>query len=119
MEVKKYNEPLLTDDNRFVMFPIKHEDVWHMYKKALESFWRAEEVDLSKDVRDWQTLTDDEKHFISMILAFFAASDGIVVENLGVRFMTDVKCSEARAFYGFQIAMEYIHSEMCSLLIET
>jgi len=119
MEVKKYNEPLLTDDNRFVMFPIKHEDVWHMYKKALESFWRAEEVDLSKDVRDWQTLTDDEKHFISMILAFFAASDGIVVENLGVRFMTDVKCSEARAFYGFQIAMENIHSEMYSLLIET
>lgn len=119
MDLNKSNESLLTDDNRFVMFPIKHEDVWEMYKKALESFWRAEEVDLSKDVRDWQTLSSDEKHFISMILAFFAASDGIVLENLGVRFMTDVKCSEARAFYGFQIAMENIHSEMYSLLIET
>ena len=115
----KYNEPLLTDDNRFVMFPIKHDDVWQMYKKALESFWRAEEVDLSKDLKDWDSLSSDEKHFISMILAFFAASDGIVLENLGVRFMTDVKCSEARAFYGFQIAMENIHSEMYSLLIDT
>ena len=113
------NEPLLQDDNRFVMFPIKHDDVWQMYKKALESFWRAEEVDLSKDLKDWDSLSSDEKHFISMILAFFAASDGIVLENLGVRFMTDVKCSEARAFYGFQIAMENIHSEMYSLLIDT
>ena len=101
------------------MFPIKHDDVWSMYKKALESFWRAEEVDLSKDLKDWDTLNDDEKHFISMILAFFAASDGIVLENLGVQFMTDVKISEARAFYGFQIAMENIHSEMYSLLIDT
>jgi ribonucleotide reductase beta subunit family protein with ferritin-like domain len=90
-----------------------------MYKKALESFWRAEEVDLSKDLKDWDSLNADEKHFISMILAFFAASDGIVLENLGVRFMTDVKISEARAFYGFQIAMENIHSEMYSLLIDT
>jgi ribonucleotide reductase beta subunit family protein with ferritin-like domain len=90
-----------------------------MYKKALESFWRAEEVDLSKDLKDWESLNADEKHFISMILAFFAASDGIVLENLGVRFMTDVKISEARAFYGFQIAMENIHSEMYSLLIDT
>lgn len=113
------NEILLTDDNRFVMFPIKHDDIWQMYKKALESFWRAEEVDLSKDLKDWDALSSDEQHFISMILAFFAASDGIVLENLGVRFMTDVKCSEARAFYGFQIAMENIHSEMYSLLIET
>lgn len=113
------NEDILCDDNRFVMFPIKHDDVWSMYKKALESFWRAEEVDLSKDLKDWDTLNDDEKHFISMILAFFAASDGIVLENLGVQFMTDVKISEARAFYGFQIAMENIHSEMYSLLIDT
>ena len=113
------DEPLLKDDNRFVMFPIKYNDVWSMYKKALESFWRAEEVDLSKDLKDWDTLTHDEKHFVSIILAFFAASDGIVLENLAVRFMDDVKSSEVRAFYGFQIAMENIHSEMYSLLIET
>ena len=119
MKPTTIDEPMLTDDNRFVMFPIKHDDVWQMYKKALESFWRAEEVDLSKDLKDWDSLSSDEKHFISMILAFFAASDGIVLENLGVRFMTDVKCSEARAFYGFQIAMENIHSEMYSLLIDT
>lgn len=112
-------EPMLQDDNRFVMFPIKYDDVWQMYKKALESFWRAEEVDLSKDLKDWTTLNADEKHFISMILAFFAASDGIVLENLAVRFMDDVKNSEVRAFYGFQIAMENIHSEMYSLLIDT
>ena len=112
-------EPMLQDDNRFVMFPIKYDDVWQMYKKALESFWRAEEVDLSKDLKDWATLNGDEKHFISMILAFFAASDGIVLENLAVRFMDDVKNSEVRAFYGFQIAMENIHSEMYSLLIDT
>ena len=113
------NEPILCDENRFVMFPIKYEDIWDMYKKALESFWRAEEVDLSKDLKDWESLTDNEQHFISMILAFFAASDGIVLENLGARFMNDVQVSEARAFYGFQIAMENIHSEMYSLLIET
>ena len=113
------SEPILQDDNRFVMFPIKYDDVWQMYKKALESFWRAEEVDLSKDLKDWATLNDDEKHFISMILAFFAASDGIVLENLAIRFMDDVKNSEVRAFYGFQIAMENIHSEMYSLLIDT
>ena len=112
-------ESLLEDDNRFVMFPIKYNDVWEMYKKALESFWRAEEVDLSKDLKDWQSLNADEKHFISSILAFFAASDGIVLENLAIRFMNDVKNSEVRAFYGFQIAMENIHSEMYSLLIET
>lgn len=90
-----------------------------MYKKQVDSFWRAEEVDLSKDLTDWAKLTPDEKHFISMILAFFAASDGIVLENLAVRFMGDVQISEARAFYGFQIAMENIHSEMYSLLIDT
>ena len=88
-------------------------------QKALESFWRCEEVDLSKDLKDWEGLSSDERHFISMILAFFAASDGIVLENLAMRFMSDVKLSEARAFYGFQIAMENIHSEMYSLLIET
>jgi ribonucleoside-diphosphate reductase subunit M2 len=90
-----------------------------MYKKQEDLFWRAEEIDLSKDNKDWETLNDDEKHFISMILAFFAASDGIVLENLASRFMNDVQLSEARAFYGFQIAMENVHSETYSLLIET
>lgn len=112
-------EDILQDDNRFVMFPIKHESVWSMYKKALDSFWRAEEVDLSKDLKDWAKLSAEEQYFISMILAFFAASDGIVLENLGMRFMSEVQISEARAFYGFQIAMENIHSEMYSLLIDT
>lgn len=112
-------EMLLQDDNRYVMFPIKSQPVWNMYKKALESFWRCEEVDLSKDLTHWDTLTHNEKHFVSHILAFFAASDGIVLENLAVRFMSDVKMAEVRAFYGFQIAMENIHSEMYSLLIET
>jgi len=113
-------EPILTpDDNRFVMFPIKYDDIWGMYKKQIDCFWRAEEIDLSKDLNHWETLTADEKHFVSMILAFFAASDGIVLENLAQRFMSDVQISEARAFYGFQIAMENIHSETYSLLIET
>jgi ribonucleoside-diphosphate reductase subunit M2 len=113
-------EPLLTpDDKRFVMFPIKYDDIWAMYKKQVDCFWRPEEIDLSKDLDDWAKLNDDEKHFISMILAFFAASDGIVLENLAQRFMSDVQVSEARAFYGFQIAMENIHSESYSLLIET
>lgn len=114
------NEPLLTpDDNRFVMFPIKHNDIWDMYKKQIDCFWRAEEIDLSKDLTHWETLNADEKHFVSMILAFFAASDGIVLENLASRFMTEIQVSEARAFYGFQIAMENIHSQTYSLLIET
>ena len=113
-------EPLLApDDNRFVMFPIKHNDIWEMYKKQIDCFWRAEEIDLSKDLTNWESLNGDEKHFISMILAFFAASDGIVLENLASRFMNEVQVSEARAFYGFQIAMENIHSETYSLLIET
>ena len=113
-------EPLLTeDDNRFVMFPIKDESIWKMYKKQVDCFWRAEEVDLSKDMASWETLSDDEKFFIKMVIAFFAASDGIVLENLGIRFMSDVQLAEARAFYGFQIAMENIHSEMYSLLIDT
>ena len=117
---KAISDPLLTpDDNRYVMFPIKNQDIWTMYKKALESFWRCEEVDLAKDIVDWDKLTSNEQYFIKMILAFFAASDGIVLENLAGRFMNDVQLSEARAFYGFQIAMENIHSEMYSLLIET
>jgi ribonucleotide reductase beta subunit family protein with ferritin-like domain len=113
-------EPLLQEDpNRYVMFPIKDNDIWKMYKKQEDLFWRAEEIDLSKDAKDWETLTDDEKHFVSMILAFFAASDGIVLENLGVRFMNEVQLSEARAFYGLQIAMESIHSITYSTLIDT
>jgi len=116
----KIIEPLLAaDDNRFVMFPIKHNDIWEMYKKQVDCFWRAEEIDLTKDLKDWDCLNQDERFFISMILAFFAASDGIVLENLAVRFMNDVQISEARAFYGFQIAMENVHSETYSLLIET
>ena len=117
---KIVQEPLLTEDeNRFVMFPIQHDDIWAMYKKQVECFWRAEEVDLSKDLMSWETLNDEEKYFIKMIIAFFAASDGIVTENLAMRFMGEVQSSEARAFYGFQIAMENIHSEMYSLLIDT
>jgi ribonucleotide reductase beta subunit family protein with ferritin-like domain len=101
------------------MFPIQHDDIWSMYKKQVDCFWRAEEVDLSKDLDDWEKLDKNERHFISMILAFFAASDGLVIENLGLRFMGEVQNSEARAFYGFQIAMENIHSQMYSMLIET
>ena len=113
-------EPLLApDDNRFVMFPIQDQDIWKMYKKQVDCFWRAEEIDLSKDTLHWDRLEKDETYFISMILAFFAASDGIVLENLALRFMNDVQSSEARSFYGFQIAMENIHSETYSLLIET
>ena len=114
------NEPLLApDDNRFVMFPIKDQDIWKMYKKQVDCFWRAEEIDLSKDMEHWLSLNDDEQYFVSMILAFFAASDGIVLENLAARFMGDVQLAEARAFYGFQIAIENIHSETYSLLIES
>ena len=104
------NEPLLTeDDNRYVMFPIKDNDIWKMYKKQIDLFWRAEEIDLSKDIDHWNGLKQDERYFIKMVLAFFAASDGIVLENLAIRFMGDVQLAEARAFYGFQIAMENIH----------
>ena len=113
-------EPLLTpDDKRFVMFPIRDQSIWEMYKKQVACFWTVEEIDLSKDLANWETLNTDEKHFISMILAFFAASDGIVLENLALRFFGDVQLPEARAFYGFQIAMENCHSETYSLLIET
>jgi ribonucleoside-diphosphate reductase subunit M2 len=113
-------EPLLKpDDNRFVMFPIQHSDIWEMYKKQMDCFWRAEEINFAQDLVDWEKLSDDEKRFISMVLAFFAASDGIVLENLASRFMNDVQISEARAFYGFQIAMENVHSESYSLMIDT
>lgn len=117
---KTSQEILLTpDENRFVMFPIKYDDIWKMYKKQMDCFWRAEEIDLTKDLTNWESLNNDEKYFISMILAFFAASDGIVLENLATRFMNDVQISEARAFYGFQIMMENVHSETYSLLIES
>ena len=117
---KQQIEPLLAEDeSRYVMFPIQDQSIWDMYKKQVDCFWRAEEIDLSKDLASWETLTDDEKYFIKMIIAFFAASDGIVLENLGIRFMSEVQLSEARAFYGFQIAMENIHSEVYSLLIDT
>ena len=114
------NELLLTpDDNRFVMFPIKDDSIWQMYKKQVDCFWRAEEIIFTDDLPHWNTLSHDEKYFVSMILAFFAASDGIVLENLATRFMEDVQLAEARAFYGFQIAMENIHSETYSILIDT
>ena len=113
-------EPILReDDSRYVMFPIQHNDVWKMYKKQIDSFWRVEEIDLSKDLGDWDKLSKDEQNFISKVLAFFAASDGVVMENLAARFMQDVQHAEIRAFYGFQIMMENIHSEMYSVLIET
>tara|TARA_B100001142_G_C14241637_1_gene619647 strand:- start:191 stop:1174 length:984 start_codon:yes stop_codon:yes gene_type:complete len=115
-------EPLLIEnDERYVMFPIVDQSIWEMYKKQVDCFWRAEEIDLSKDMsvkNGWPSLSKEEQYFISMILAFFAASDGIVLENLGMRFMSEVQLSEARAFYGFQIAMENIHSEVYSLLID-
>ena len=117
---KSMKNPLLTEnENRYVMFPIVDADIWKMYKKQMDCFWRAEEIDLSKDVKHWTTLTDNEQHFIKHILAFFAASDGIVLENLGQRFMNEVQLAEARAAYGFQIMMENIHSETYSLLIDT
>ena len=113
-------DPLLTEDpDRYVMFPIQDHDIWSMYKRQVDCFWRAEEIDLSKDIASWKTLSKNEKYFIKMILAFFAGADGIVLENLGTRFMSEVQLSEARAFYGFQIAMENIHSEVYSLLIDT
>ena len=114
-------EPILKENkDRFVLFPIKHNNIWEMYKKAEESFWTAEEIDLNPDLQDWDNkLNDDEKHFIKHVLAFFAASDGIVNENLAVNFMNEVQYPEARCFYGFQIMMENIHSETYSLLIDS
>ena len=114
-------EPILLENkDRFVLFPIKHRDIWEMYKKSEASFWTAEEIDLSADLQDWANkLNDDERHFIKHVLAFFAASDGIVNENLAINFMREVQYPEARCFYGFQIMMENIHSETYSLLIDT
>ena len=117
---KTQNEPLLAENpNRYVMFPLQDQDIWQSYKKMMDCFWRAEEIDFSKDMTHWKTLTEKEQYFIKMILAFFAASDGIVIENLGARFMTEVQLPEARAAYGFQLMMENIHSETYSLLIDT
>ena len=117
---KNHTEPLLTESvDKYVMFPVEDRKIFKMYKKQVDLFWRPEEINLSKDLNDWNGLTDDERHFISMILAFFAASDGIVLENLGVRFMSEVQMAEAKAFYAFQIAMETIHSETYSLIIDT
>ena len=114
------SEPLFKENpNRFVLFPIKWPSIWEMYKKALASIWTVEEIDLSKDLNDWQKLNDQEQYFIENILAFFAGSDGIVLENLGQRFCNDIQVPEAKCFYGFQIAIENIHSETYSLLIDT
>jgi ribonucleoside-diphosphate reductase beta chain len=113
-------EPILQENkNRFVIFPIQHDDIWQWYKKQEASFWTAEEIDLHQDVVDWKKLNDDERYFLKHILAFFAASDGIVNENLAENFVNEVQYSEAKFFYGFQIMMENIHSEMYSLLIDT
>lgn len=114
-------EPILEpNDGRFVLFPIQHDDIWQFYKKAEASFWTAEEIDLSLDIIDWESkLNDDERHFIKHVLAFFAASDGIVNENLAENFLSEVQYTEAKFFYGFQIAIENIHSETYSLLIDT
>ncbi|MFM7388791.1 MAG: ribonucleotide-diphosphate reductase subunit beta [Bacteroidota bacterium] len=113
-------EPILTENkNRFVLFPIEHNDIWSFYKKAEASFWTAEEIDLSQDLTDWGQLNDDERHFVKHVLAFFAASDGIVNENLAENFLSEVQYTEAKFFYGFQVAIENIHSETYSLLIDT
>ncbi len=113
-------EPILKDNpNRFVVFPIKHQDIWEYYKRAEASFWTAEEIDLSDDLTHYNNLTEGEKHFVNNVLAFFAASDGIVNENLAENFVSEVQYAEAKFFYGFQIMMENIHSETYSLLIDT
>ena len=118
--MSKNTEPLLTENpDRYVMFPISDQDIWGMYKKMMNCFWRAEEIDFSKDLTHWNSLNEKEQYFIKMVLAFFAASDGIVLENLGMRFLSEVQLPEARATYGFQLMMENIHSESYSLLIDT
>jgi ribonucleotide reductase beta subunit family protein with ferritin-like domain len=110
----------MENPNRFVIFPIKYNDIWEFYKKAMASFWTPEEIDLVQDIKDWEfKLNDDERHFIKYVLAFFAASDGIVLENLAQQFFSEVQIPEARCFYGFQLAIENIHSETYSLLIDT
>ena len=118
--MENMTDPILIPSNkRFVLLPIHYQEIWRMYKKAVASFWVAEEIDLYQDLADWEKLSVDEKHFISHVLAFFSASDGIVNENLCLRFYNDVQIPEARCFYGFQIAMENIHAETYSLLIDT
>ena len=118
--VQPIEEPILKENkNRFVLFPIEHNDIWEFYKKAEASFWTAEEIDLGQDLVDWEKLNDGERHFVSHVLAFFAASDGIVNENLAENFVSEVQYTEAKFFYGFQIAIENIHSETYSLLIDT
>lgn len=113
-------EPLLDENpDRYCLFPVQSDEVWGFYKQAVASFWTVEEVDLSSDLDHWRSLSADEQHFVKHVLAFFAASDGIVLENLGLRFMADVQLPEARAFYGFQIAIETVHSEMYSLMLQT
>ena len=120
MSPKLNSEILLSEEEkRYVIFPIKHEPFWNMYKKAQANFWTAEELDLTKDIKDYNNLSKDEKHFLNSVLAFFAASDGIVNENLVERFCNEVQLLEAKFFYGFQIAIENIHSETYSLLIDT
>ncbi len=115
-----YEKILQENKDRFVLFPIQYHDIWEMYKKAESSFWTAEEIDLIQDLQDWNNkLNKDEKHFIKHVLAFFAASDGIVNENLAVNFLNEVQFPEARCFYGFQVMIENIHSETYSLLIDT
>ena len=116
----EFIEPMLKESlDRFVLFPIEHSDVWDMYKQHAASFWTAEEIDLAEDAKDWESLSADEQHFLKHVLAFFAASDGIVNENLAENFVNEVQYSEAKFFYGFQIMMENIHSETYSLLIDT
>ncbi len=117
--MSKIDVILEPNESRFVLFPIKYDQIWKMYKQAEASFWTTEEIDLSHDLIDWDKLNDNERHFISHVLAFFAASDGIVNENLVLNFMKDVQIPEARCFYGFQIAIENIHAETYSLLIDT
>lgn len=113
-------EPLLEDNpNRFVLFPLQYNDIWKMYKDQMACFWTADEIDLASDLKDWNKLTSNEQHFIKMVLAFFAASDGIVIENLAQQFTSEIQIPEARCFYGFQMMMENIHSETYSLLIDT
>jgi len=112
-------EPILKPDDNYCLFPIRHDDIWSMYMKSVDCFWRAEEMDLSKDLNDWNKLDDNERYFIKMILAFFASSDGIVNENLGSKFFNEVQIQEARCFYGFQIAMENIHAQTYAILIDT
>src|ERR1700751_1104267 len=118
--MKQENEVLLRENkDRFVILPIKYPEIWEMYKKCEASFWTAEEIDLSDDMKHWENMNDGERFFVSHVLAFFAASDGIVNENLAVNFMSEVQLPEARCFYGFQIMMENIHSETYALLIDT